>query len=53
MFLPEDVSVKEPIDRDMLELAFRLLVEAAHPNVADALIGQGVPPESNLSGRNL
>ena len=26
----------------MLELAFRVLVEAAHPDVADALIGQGV-----------
>ncbi len=40
--LPEAVSVKEPIDRDMLELAFRVLVEAAHPDVADALTVQGI-----------
>ena len=33
---------KEPIDLDMLELAFRVLVEAAHPDVADALTVQGV-----------
>ena len=33
---------KEPIDRDMLELAFRVLVEAAHPDVADAVTLQGV-----------
>ena len=32
-----------------LELAFRVLVEDAHPDVADALTAQGVPPESNLS----
>ena len=42
MFLPEAVSVKELIDRDMLELAFRVLVEAAHPDVADAWTVQGV-----------
>ena len=42
MVLPEAVSVKEPIDRDMLELAFRVLVEAAHPDVADALTVQGI-----------
>ena len=34
VFLPEAVLVKEPIDRDMLELVFRVLVEAAHPDVA-------------------
>ena len=28
---------KEPIDLDMLKLAFRVLVEAAHPDIADAL----------------
>ena len=28
---------KEPIDLDMLDLAFRVLVEAAHPDIADAL----------------
>ena len=33
---------KVPIDRDLLELAFRVLVEAAHPDVADALTVQGV-----------
>ena len=37
----------------MLELAFRVLVKAAQPDVADAVIVQGVPPESNLSGRSL
>ena len=42
VFLPEAVSVKELIDRDMLELAFRVLVEAAHPDVADAWTVQGV-----------
>ena len=35
-------TLKEPIDLDMLELAFRVLVEAAHPDVADALTVQGV-----------
>ena len=33
---------KEPIDLDLLELAFRVLVEAAHPDVADELTVQGV-----------
>ena len=32
----------------MLELAFRVRVETAHPDLADA-----VDPESNLSGRTL
>ena len=31
---------KEPIDLDLLELALRVLVEAAHPDVADALTVQ-------------
>jgi len=33
---------KEPISLDMLELAFRVLVETAYPDVADALTVQGV-----------
>ena len=44
---------KEPIDRDLLKLAFRVLVEAAHPDVADALTWQGVPPASNLSRKSI
>ena len=51
--MAQSIVGKELIGWDMLELAFRVLVEAAHPDVADALIGQGGPPESNLSGRNL
>ena len=51
--MAQSIVGKELIGWDMLELAFRVRVEAAHPDVADALIGQGVPPESNLSGRNL
>ena len=36
--LPEALSVKSR-DRDMLELAFRVLVETAHPDVADTVTG--------------
>ena len=36
------LSVKNLIDWDMLELAFRVRVEAAHPNVADAVTVHGV-----------
>ena len=32
---------KEPIDRDLLELAVRVLVEAAHPDIADAVTVYG------------
>ena len=35
---------KESIDRDMLELAFRVLVEAAHPDIATAVTVHGVLP---------
>ena len=28
---------KDLVDQDLLQLAFRVLVEAAHPDVADAL----------------
>ena len=37
---------KEPIDRDLLELTFRVLVETAHPDIADAVTVHGVrlPP---------
>ena len=46
--LTRSLVTKEPIDRDMLELAFRVLVEAAHPDLADA-----VDRASSLSGRTL
>ena len=36
------LSVKNLIDWDMLELAFRVRVEAAHPDVADAVTVHGV-----------
>ena len=39
--LTGSLVAKEPINRDMLELAFRVLVEAAHPDLADAVT---VPP---------
>ena len=40
--MSKTLSVKNLIDWDMLELAFRVRVEAAHPNVADAVTVHGV-----------
>ena len=39
---------KEPIDLDMLKLAFRVLAEAVHPDLTDV-----VTAHPNLSGRTL
>ena len=38
----QSIVSKELIGRDMLELAFRFRVEAAHPDVADAVTVHGV-----------
>ena len=37
---------KDPVEGDLLQLAFRVLVDAAHPDVADALTWHEVPPVS-------
>ena len=39
--LPGHRVGKEPIDLDLLELAVRVLVEAAHPDIADAVTVYG------------
>ena len=50
--LPGRLVGEQSIHRDLLELAFRVLVEAADPDVADTLTCK-VPSLGNMSGRSL
>ena len=51
--LPRSLVGKDLVEGDLLQLAFRVLVDATYPDVADALTWHDVPPVSNLSRKNL